>query len=63
MAFRVELASEAEREADSILEWLLSQAAGNTGLRWFNALEDAIASLANFPRKVRARSRRSSVSI
>jgi hypothetical protein len=41
MTFRVELTSEAEREADSILEWLLSQHAGETGIIWFNALEES----------------------
>lgn len=51
MTFRVELTAEAERDADVILEWLLSQHAGETGLRWFAALEDAIASLAEFPER------------
>jgi plasmid stabilization system protein ParE len=43
--------AEAEREADAILEWLLSQHAGDPGVRWFSALEDAIASLAEFPER------------
>jgi hypothetical protein len=48
MIFRVEVTAEAEREADTILEWLVSEHAGDTGTRWFEALEDAIASLAKF---------------
>jgi plasmid stabilization system protein ParE len=35
MAFRVEITEEAERDATSILDWLISQQAGETGLRWF----------------------------
>ena len=49
MAFRVEIAAEAQEDADSILAWLLSRSAGDAGLRWLLAMEDAIASLANFP--------------
>jgi plasmid stabilization system protein ParE len=48
MSFRVEVTAEAERDADAILEWLFSQYAGEAGLRWFAALEDAIQSLAEF---------------
>jgi plasmid stabilization system protein ParE len=51
MTFRVEVTSEAERDTDAILEWLLSRHAGDTGVHWFKALEDAIASLAEFPRR------------
>jgi plasmid stabilization system protein ParE len=46
MAFLVETTPESERDADAIPEWLFSQHAGDTGIRWFLALEDAIASLA-----------------
>jgi len=49
MAFRVEISAEAELDAISILEWLISQHAGDAGLRWFMAMEEAIASLANLP--------------
>jgi hypothetical protein len=35
MAFLVETTPEAERDAEAILEWLLSQHAGDTGIRWF----------------------------
>ncbi len=49
MAFLVETTPESERGAEAILEWLYSQHAGDTGIRWFLALEDAIASLATSP--------------
>lgn len=51
MTFRVETSAEAEQDADAILEWLISQHAGDTGLRWFLALQGAIASLAQFPER------------
>jgi plasmid stabilization system protein ParE len=49
MAFRVETTPESERDAEAILEWLFSQDSGDTGIRWFLALDDAIASLASIP--------------
>jgi plasmid stabilization system protein ParE len=49
MGFRVEITEEAERDAQDIIEWLLSQEAGGTGLRWFEGLEKAIASLEALP--------------
>jgi plasmid stabilization system protein ParE len=51
MTFRVETTAQAERDAESILEWLLSQHAGEAGTRWFQALESAIASLTEFPKR------------
>ncbi|MGH2410959.1 MAG: type II toxin-antitoxin system RelE/ParE family toxin [Chloroflexota bacterium] len=51
MAFRVETSAAAEADAEEVLAWLLSQDAGDTGLRWFLALENAIASLATFPER------------
>lgn len=51
MAFRVETSAQAENDANSILEWLLSEHAGETGIRWFLALDDAISSLATFPER------------
>jgi len=51
MAFRVETSAQAESDANSILEWLLSEHAGETGIRWFLALDDAIATLASFPER------------
>lgn len=49
MTFRVETTAAAEQEADAILDWLLSEHAGEAAIRWFLALQDAIASLAEFP--------------
>lgn len=51
MTFRIETTAEAERDADTILEWLTSEHAGDTGVRWFRALQDAIESLAEFPER------------
>jgi hypothetical protein len=34
MAFQVEILEEAERDAYRILDWLISENAGGTGLRW-----------------------------
>ena len=51
MAYRVEITAEAERELHSILSWLLSKHAGDDGLRWFEALEGALASLREFPKR------------
>ena len=51
MIFRVETTPSAEREAQAILEWLLDQQAGDTGLRWFLNLEQAIQSLSHFPER------------
>jgi plasmid stabilization system protein ParE len=51
MIFRVETTAQAERDGEEILAWLLSQDAGETGERWFRALEEAIDSLATFPKR------------
>jgi plasmid stabilization system protein ParE len=51
MDFRVEVTAEAKHDIESVLEWLLSEGAGDTGIRWFLALEDAIASLGTFPER------------
>jgi plasmid stabilization system protein ParE len=51
MTFRVEVSAQAERDAEAILDWLLSHHAGETGIRWFHALEDAIASLSAMPKR------------
>src|SRR6202008_1465465 len=48
MAFRVEISAQAETDANSILEWLLSHHVGEAGVRWFFALDDAIRSLGTF---------------
>ena len=52
MTFRVETTAAAEQDADAILDWLQAQHVGDAGLRWFLALQDAIASLAEFPERV-----------
>jgi plasmid stabilization system protein ParE len=49
MTFRVEVSAQAERDANAILDWLLSQHAGETGVRWILAMEEAIASLSAMP--------------
>jgi toxin ParE1/3/4 len=49
MAFRVEITEEAEHDAKAILDWLISEEAGEAGLRWFQRLKEAIASLDIFP--------------
>jgi plasmid stabilization system protein ParE len=51
MTFRVETTAAAEQDADAILDWLISQHAGDAGTRWFVALQEAIASLAEFPKR------------
>ena len=51
MAFRGEITEEAETDSNVILEWLISQHAGDTGLRWFQGLGKAIASLASTPQR------------
>lgn len=51
MAFRVEISAEAELDSISILEWLIANHAGDAGFRWFWGLNEAIASLANFPER------------
>ncbi len=49
MAFEVRTTPESEQEAITILDWLLEQQAGETGLRWFTRMEEAITSLAEMP--------------
>lgn len=51
MKFRVEVSAQAETDAEAIIHWLLSQGAGETGIRWFLAMEDAVATLATFPER------------
>ena|ERR1700686_2716504 len=51
MAFRVEISLQAEHDAEAILDWLLSQQTGEAGIEWFLALDDAFASLAQFPER------------
>jgi len=49
MAFLIEISEEFEREAESILQWLISEGAGDTGRRWFIALRKAVEGLATLP--------------
>jgi plasmid stabilization system protein ParE len=49
MTFRVEITATAEEDGNAVLDWLLSHDAGDAGRRWFLALQDAIASLSEFP--------------
>ena len=49
MAFRVNISDEAQIDTLDILQWLTSEWAGKTGLRWFEELEEAIYSLAEMP--------------
>src|SRR5580704_19446572 len=63
MAFRVEVSPKARRDADAILGWLLSHRAGEAGLRWFRKLEEAIASLSNFPERRRRSFRAAAVAL
>jgi plasmid stabilization system protein ParE len=51
MAFRVEISLQAEHDAEGILDWLLLQKSGEAGIHWFLALDDAFASLAQFPER------------
>jgi hypothetical protein len=45
MAFRVKQTPQADHDLDVILEWLLSRQGGDTGLRWFHTLKEAVATL------------------
>jgi plasmid stabilization system protein ParE len=51
MAFRVKTTAQAKRDFDDILERLLSQEAGETGVRWFQGLHQAVATLADSPQR------------
>ena len=51
MAFRVKTTTKAKRDLEAILARLLSQEAGEAGLRWFQGLREAVASLADSPQR------------
>jgi plasmid stabilization system protein ParE len=51
MAFRVKTTARARRDLDGILARLLSQHAGEAGLRWFQGLREAVDSLAHSPER------------
>jgi len=51
MAFRVETTQKAKRDLEAILDWLLAEEAGDTGLRWFRDLIQSVESLSQLPRR------------
>jgi plasmid stabilization system protein ParE len=51
MALRVKQTAQADGDLDRILEWLLAQKPGDTGLRWFERLREAIDSLSEMPER------------
>jgi len=51
MAFRVKQTAQADQDLDGILAWLLEQEAGDSGLKWFRRLKDALQSLAEMPQR------------
>jgi hypothetical protein len=51
MAFRVNQTAQAKRDLDVILGWLLAQYAGESGLRWFQGLKEAVPSLSELPKR------------
>ncbi len=51
MAFRVRTTARAKRDLDDILTWLLSQEAGEAGLRWLQGLRETVATLADSPKR------------
>ena len=51
MAFRVKQTAQADHDLDVILEWLMAQQAGETGLRWFQGLRDTLDSLSELPHR------------
>ena len=53
MVFEVRTTPEAEQDAAAILNWLMEQNAGETGLRWFLKMDEAIRSLAELPQRCR----------
>jgi len=53
MAFHVKVTAQADYDLDLILEWLLAQQAGETGIRWFQRLRSTLESLSEFPHRCR----------
>ena len=49
MKYRVRSTRQAGEDSAAILDWLMSHDAGDPGIRWFLALEAAIASLESMP--------------
>lgn len=51
MAFRVEITKDAEIEGKGILEWRVSEGAEKAAFRWFQGLQEAIATLSDLPER------------
>ena len=51
MAFRVSISAKAKRDLNRILDWLLTQGAGDAGVQWWRGSQRAISSLENTPRR------------
>jgi plasmid stabilization system protein ParE len=51
MTYRVEASVRAEADLDAILSWLLSDHAGESAIRWFNGMHDAVLSLSELPHR------------
>jgi len=51
MAYRVKQTAYADHDLDLILEWLLAQQAGETGIRWFHRLQETLQSLSELPHR------------
>jgi plasmid stabilization system protein ParE len=51
MVFEIVYSLEAEQDLDVILTWLLEEGAGETGLRWFQRLQDGIGALSELPHR------------
>src|ERR1035438_6505356 len=51
MAFRVKITAKAKRDLDAILGRLIMKEAGEAGLRWFQGLRHAVASLSYSPQR------------
>ncbi|HEX4320825.1 MAG TPA: type II toxin-antitoxin system RelE/ParE family toxin [Acidobacteriaceae bacterium] len=51
MAFHVKQTAQADRDLDAILDWLFDQQAGETGVRWFYKLREALDSLSDLPHR------------
>ncbi len=49
LAFRVKPTANAKQDAREILAWLRSEGAGETGVRWLEGVQKAIASFSEMP--------------
>jgi plasmid stabilization system protein ParE len=51
MVYRVRQTDEAHQDLIHILQWLIKQHAGETGLRWFDRLQEAMETLSEHPQR------------